>query len=353
MEFSRPDERRDHISLEHPLELPELYLHGKPLSRESVVRVPIQKDDVDLVHCTHCEAQINGGPWQELTESEFYTQFTKSTNSTWNLRLRHARSIDGSNPEVECCIRFRIPDTTALNSVDEYFRQTLVFDEIRHAYVERFEARLPTDAPSREYGSALGDYALGVLLKERRERPRSQVGYKEFANKMRSALEVLKRFDRPVALAVCSCIRFNLNDFNDHGCAVAAELETGLRFFRSIINESDSDGAHDQMLPAVQKSSKPICPVDVTSHRLVSACDQLSGGKAMPLGDIQALQELPRGTAPVSSQDLAKVHVICAESWLRIDRPIDALPHLRAIRSDPSLKDWSQRQLNGISSHGN
>jgi hypothetical protein len=349
-EFSSPKALHHHFSLEHPLELPALYVHGEPLLRESVLRAPVRESDVDLLHCTHCEVQIDGGPWNRLTLPEFRTQFAQPTNSTWNVRLVHERSEDDSRTEEEYHVRFRIPDTTVLNALDEHFLQTLVLDELRHSDLTRFEAGLPVDVPAREYGGALGNYALGILLKERHNRPRSQVGFEEFAVKMRSALEVLRLFNRPVALAVSSSIRFNLNDFHDYGTAIAMELETGLRFFRSIIGGSTTDESPSLVvMPAPQKASKrAVCPVDQVSHRLLDACARLSGGGRMSLTELEAIRQHTRGMIPVSEQDLAKIHVICAEGYMRCTRAADALLHLQAIQFDPSFKDWAQRRLENM-----
>src|SRR2546430_7993166 len=145
---------------------------------------------------------MDGGPWIRLSLSKFRAQFSRLTNSTWNVRLVHERSEDDSRTEEEYHIRFRIPGIAALNAVDKHFIQTLVLEELRHSDLNRFEAGLPVDVPAREYGGALGDYALGLLLKERHEPPRSHVGFEEVGGKMRSALEGLRFFNRPVALAV-------------------------------------------------------------------------------------------------------------------------------------------------------
>jgi len=51
---------------------------------------------------------------------------------------------------------------------------------------------------------------------------------------------------------------------------------------------------------------------------------------------------------PVSEQDLAKIHVICAEGYICLDRAADARWHLQAIQFDPSFNDWAQRRLEGI-----
>jgi hypothetical protein len=219
--------------------------------------------------------------------------------------------------------------------------------------LEQFEAALPSDAPAREYGGALGDYALGIILKERRSPPHAPVGFEEFAVKMRSALEVSKLFNRPVALAVSGSIRFNLNDFQDHATATASELDTGLRFFRNITEHVAADAVNRASSGQAPSSRRAICPVDQVSHRLLSACERLASGGKLSLAELEALRQLTRGMTPVSEQDLAKVHVICAEGYLRFARANDAVPHLRAIQFDPSLKIWAQHQLNAASPHGN
>jgi hypothetical protein len=149
-----------------------------------VLRASVREADVELVQCTFCEAQVDGGHWKRLTTPQFRTKFSRSKNSTWNVRLVHERSDDDSRTEEKYHIRVRIPDTSALNAVDEHFIQTLVLEELRHSDLRRFEAGLHTDVPAREYGEALGNYGLGILLKERKDPPRSQVGFEEFAVKM-------------------------------------------------------------------------------------------------------------------------------------------------------------------------
>jgi hypothetical protein len=350
--LSSPEELRRHFNLDHPLELPSLYVRGNGLLRESVVRSPLEETDVELFQCTRCEVQMDGGYWQKMAAPEFRTRFTLPVDSTWNVRLVHERAFDKSSTQAEYCIRFRIPDPVALNMVDERFIQTLVVQELRHTELGRFEACLPKDGSACEYGRALGDYALGIILKERRSPPHAPVGFEEFAVKMRSALEVLRFFNRPVALTVSSSIRFNLNDFHDQGVATATEIETGLHFFRSIMVGTTVGDADNGAHPAPNAHSAPaVCPVDQVTHRLLSACASLNQGCKLSLGGLELLRQLTRGTIPVSEQDLAKVHVICAIGYLRIARGADALPHLKAVQFDPSLKEWAQRQLNSVSPH--
>jgi hypothetical protein len=348
--LSSPEELRNHFSLEHPLELPVLYVRREPLLRESVLRSAIGEDDVELVQCTRCDVQMDGDAWRPMELSKFRSQFAQTSNSTWNVRLVHKRALDNSRTEEKYHIRFRIPAVRALNAVDSHFVSMLVRNELRHPDLERFEASLPDEAPAREYGGALGDYALGIILKERRNPPHAPIGFSEFSVKMRSALEVLRLFSRPVALAVCSSIRFNLNDFCGRGAVNVTDLEIGLRFFRSLANE----GAENGLPLEIPKGGveRPICPVDHITNHLLSACRVLSTSGKISLAELEVLRQFTRGMVPVSEQDLVKIHVICAEGYLRQGRWADALPHLRAIQFDPVLHRWAQHQLGSVSKHG-
>lgn len=347
--FPSPEELRYHLGLQHPLELPVLYIHNEPLSREAVIRTPISEDGVELFQCTRCEVQIDGGPWNRLTTEALRTQLVKSRNSNWNLRLMNERLDDSSRAGEEYHIRFRIPDIDALDEIDHYFRQILVQDELSHSDLGQFEATLPPEAPAREYGGALGDYALGILLKERRVPLRADTLFEEFRSRMHSALDVLRLFNRPVAFAVSSSIRFNLNDFQDHGHVAAIELDTGLLFFRTIKNAATNSIETPTSFNPENAHRYAICPVDKVSGHLLSACISLTGDGGLSLAALESLQQLTRGDNSISEQDLSKIHVLCAEGYRRLERIADASIHLQAIQLDPSFGNWARGLLNADS----
>jgi hypothetical protein len=167
------------------------------------------------------------------------------------------------------------------------------------------------------------------------------------------ALDVLRLFNRPVALAVSSSIRFNLNDFHNYGAPISTEVEAGLRFFRNIIGQSAPYESSNLTMPVPQKScQRAICPVDKISHQLLSACARLSGGGKMSLTELENLRQRTRGMNPISEQDLSKLHLICAEGYIRLACADDALTHLQSIQFDPSFNAWAQSRLEDISTHG-
>ena len=344
VEFKSPERLREHFRLKHPLELPKLYIGNEAQLSETVIRTPITSDDIELVQSTRCKVQIDGGPWQPLTLDELRIQLTETRDSSWLLRLINERAIDDSHAAFDCRIRFRIPDIDELNRLDQQFVKLLVKDQIDHSDLDQFEAAMPNEIAAREYGGALGEYALGILLKEGDVIPRSTLSFEEFVTKMRGALNVLSRFDRPVALAVCSIIRFNLNDFNHYGDVPAAEIDTSLCFFRNIRdNNQDSLNIISPHPPTMVRHE--ICPVDHITGHIFSSCMRLIRNGKLSLTELESLRKLTRGNNPVSEQDHTKIHVLCTYGYFHLGRMTEAREHIRHFQFDYSFKAWATNVL--------
>ena len=347
-EFTSAELLHHHLSLAHSLELPTLYIFGKPLLKESVVRSSVGANDVELFQCSHCEVQVNNGLWQHLGIQEFCNNISSTKNARWNVRLVHERAADNSQAVAEYAIRFGVPDVTMLDAVDRHFIQTLALEELNHGDLERFKTGLPSDTSVHEYGCGLGDYALGIILKERRQPSYAPINSEEFAVKMRSALEVLCHFQRPMAVVVSNSIRFNLNDFRNYGVSTAAELEAALDFFRGITGEHARNLSDSVSSISKKTLLDAICPIDYVSHHILLACGRYASGHGVSIADLEDLEQLLGGTTPVSKQDSAKIHAICAEGYLQLGLTADARRHLIEIQFQAMLKEWAQRRLEEI-----
>jgi|SRR5665213_1408239 len=167
--FTSAEELRRHYGLRHPVALPALHICGDPLPRSSALRARMSEEDVELVQCTSCEVQVDGGAWRQMKPREFGKRLAQCDSGTWNVRLLHERSEDGSRIHDDYHIRVLVADLGQLDAVDEEFVRRLVREDLKHADLAEFQAELPKEMAAREYGAALGDYALGVLLKERKE----------------------------------------------------------------------------------------------------------------------------------------------------------------------------------------
>ena len=331
----------EHLALQHPLPLPGLYVRGQPLMRQAVLRSTLHPSEIDLVHCSGCQLRIDGGELQERSLADFRTQFAAARDAVWNVRLFNERPDDGSRSWAEYDLRFRRAQRGRLNRIDGAFLRTLAIDRISHDAIDRFEAGLPDSLPEREYAAALGDYAIGILLKEQRVPPRAPVDFAEFAVKMKGALEVLREFDRPVALAVVGAIRFNLNDFHDYGVSTAPEIAAGLSFFRVLA----SSGEPPRVAPPTNSDTAPVCPVDYITHLLLSATAYLTidGTGADAAGDM-LLSTIER--APIASaQDTEKALMVRSELHIRRGRWTEAAALVKPYRYDPAMKEYVRKRF--------
>jgi len=198
--------------------------------KEITVRKHILPEDIWLDGGTDARIRVNHGEWRKIEPHVLAVELASCTTGICDVRVQDRRS----GAVAEYRITFSIPDPATLDEIDEAFIRNLAREGIQHADITRFEGLLPSVGAERQYGDALGDYAVGVLLKERRWRSLAPVSADDYATKMRKSLEVLKDFERAVASSVAACVRFNLNDFRSEMPAAVPRLNLCMRFFRSI-----------------------------------------------------------------------------------------------------------------------
>lgn len=338
--FELPADLRRHLALKHPLEQPTLYLEGRPLLRESIVRGPVDVNEIVPVASTAHEIQVNGTDWTSVTGAELSSMFAACRNETWKIRLTNSRRDDDSQSSTTYTVRFRIPDQAELSEVDERFVDLLATDDLSHIELRMFESSLPKQLPAREYASALGNYALGLLLKDRREIPRSSVTFDEYVVKMKEAMAVLVHFPRPIAVAISTTIRFELNDFTSDPVGQPEMLTQGLGYFRNILANNKSGLSDHHGIP--EGVSRPICPVSSTTHKLLTSCNRFRNGQVSP-GELETLRQITRGG--FSTYDIEKARVLCADGFLKIGRDDDARDHLLSLQFHPVFGPWANGKL--------
>lgn len=342
--FPSDDARRRHLGLDHPLDLPILEISGIPLPTRTVFRHTLREGDVNVHLATECRIRKLGAAWEPLEVGHVGKRLAGLGDSSWVLELVNERAIDKSTTHHRYEICLRVPEEDELVRADAAFVKTLAVDNLSHDAVQEFSEQLPTRAAPREYASALGDYAIALLLKEQRRPPRAPVGFQEFAAKMRSSLDVLRHFERPVALAVCSSIRFNLNEFKRHDRPPQCDSEIGETFFAGVAH---GDGEIDHVSD-VKRTMDAICPVDAMTDRLLRTIHRIVGGETLAADELLDLSVSDAPGMPISEQDLVKINVMCAWSHLQHGRAQDAAKYLQAVRFNSEFGKWAAHNLEEI-----
>src|ERR1051326_7734769 len=205
---------QEHLGLDHPLELPAMIVGGGALLSEIIIRRPITARDVHIANATACHTRRIGEHERAITAHDLAELLSGETCSRWEIRLTNRRVVDQEEAERRYLIDFRIPAEKELNQVDKQFIRCLAVDKPRHEDLDRFFTGCPPSAVVQDYVGALGDYVLGIIVKEEGHAIHAPLGFEEFRAKYESSREVLRHFDRPVARAVTACVDFNLNNFD-------------------------------------------------------------------------------------------------------------------------------------------
>ena len=347
--FPSSDDLFQHLGLDHPLDIPVLQVQSQSVQTEFAIRTPLDAADISLLNCTACEVRKDGGVARKVQPSRLAAFLAAERSSMCELRLLNERSLDHNTAAARFIARFRIPTAQALNVIDKEFVRQLAVEHPRIADVDAFRKVCPEEPEAQDYAGALGDYVIGLAIKERHPDAGVYLEFEHYKEKFTSALSILKDFRRPVARAVSAVINFNLNNF-----AVAPvssrlpALSAAFAFFRTIA--SGQEPPPQPYAPEPQRA--PVCAVDIVTHRILDATQRLcSERKPHPLVAAN-LEELSRWE-PLSEYDATKIHVLSAVAHARLGDSEKAGRHHRALQFNFLFGKWALARLETPLSHGN
>jgi hypothetical protein len=195
----------------------------------------------------------------------------------------------------------------------------------------------------------LGDYVIGLAIKERHPDAGVHLGFEHYKEKFTVALEILKHFRRPVARAVSAAINLNLNNFAVMTTSSRLPvLSTAFALFRAIVSGKEPPPQASE----ANSSRAPVCPVDIVTHRILKAAQRLTSERKPHPMVAADLEELARWV-PLSEYDAAKIHVLCAIVHTRLGDIENANRHRRAIQFNFLFEKWAQAGLETPLPHGN
>jgi hypothetical protein len=330
-----------HVSTTHPIERPILFVKGAPAPSFTPIREKLDPDDVLVANCTAARLSRNGRPEVEVDPGEVARLVTEDTDAEHRLRLFNRRAQDDAKIEAGYSLRITVPERAELVEVDKRFVERIAVDNLSMDIVERFARDTQRFRTARYYADALVAYAIGVLIKERTPEGGATLPFAEFQGKFAHAVSELILFaDRPVALAVTTCARLNLNDFVDAASSGIVAVDECHTFFAGLKNRGAVVFPSDlNLAPGIV----PLCPVDRDTHAVLQSFAAL----AEPSGSPRILNEVEdRATdATLSSFDRTKLTAMAAGRRLLEGDEAAAAPLLRMLANDPHLGSWAQANL--------
>jgi hypothetical protein len=347
--FPASDELFIHLGLDHPLDIPVMQVQSQPVLTEFAVRAVLDAADFALLNSTSCELRKDGGAPRKVSLSRLPALLAAERSSTCELRLVNERALDHNTATVRFVARFRIPTDAALNTIDKEFVRLLAVEHPRLADVDTFRRVCPDEDAAQDYAGALGDYVIGLAIKERHPDAGVHLEFEHYKEKFTSALAVLKDFRRPVARAISATVNFNLNNFTVTPVSSRLPaLNTAFGFFRAVAAGKEPPSQPAEQAPRLTS----VCPVDIVTHRILDAAERLTSERKPHPIIAAGLDELARWE-PLSEYDSTKIRVLSAIAHARLGETEKTQQQLRSLQFNFLFGKWAQAGLEIPLPHGN
>ncbi|KPL91982.1 hypothetical protein [Herpetosiphon geysericola] len=321
--FNTSREREAHINLEHPLQLPKLIIHDKEITSKKIITRPISFNAIEILNTSSCQIQYNNRLLKDISIQELKSIFSKERDCVIIITL-----INKPNAIQKYFIEFKIMNDDILNEIDKIFIDKLAIDQLNHDYIHYFMEESNFDSKYLDYKNALANYALGIVMKDNPKNRRSSFNFGDFDEKMRSSLNILKKYNRTIPNIIANAIRLNLNIFNAKMKTNLLELEIALEMFR----KKEINTFHSTCPRSQANVSLNICPIDTLTKLVIDSCNKLYYSENNI--DIDKLEDILFRSSNnlVSNQDARKLHLICLSYYERSHQDSKAEIHRNRLQ---------------------
>ena len=346
--FQSPDDLRKHIIIDHPTKYPVIFIGDERgiEDEENTINAPISKNKIELRNVDEIEVSKNGKGYTKYTSADLEEELARAKSAHYSIILK-SNSISGHPLEKEYIFNVKIPDEEELEYIDERFANILATHDVTMSDVSRFGDQCKDCMDAADYSSALADYVIGVLIKDRNPDSGISRPFSEYKEKMESALHTLRhfdRFDRPVPLAICASIKFNLNNFREPRLCGIDLLDAANRYYHHVArNITIQCPKFDKRKNGTQEL--PAYPIDQDSYSLLSIFQKIRSQAS----DEELITELSALTADseLSEYDRSKKKVLYVLVYNRAKDKKKEQEALKELIHDQAFGKWAESQLKG------
>jgi hypothetical protein len=242
---------------------------------------------------------------------------------------------------------FRIPDPEKIKKIDQGFVDILAIDNPGRDDLDMFLKRHRDEGTADgDYAGALGDYVLAIILKNNPQTAAVNTKpFKTVVDRMKNAFEILKSVESPVAQAVCSCIRFNMNWLEELSLNTAMpQLQMAIELFGQVAKAAKDIKFTKTPAQAMYAERSFSCPIDGDTARMIKVCAALMAND-LPVIEkaVENLEE--RMIMGIMENDLFKYRVLAYLCWQRLGRNDRAKPHLLELEGYEKIEPWVENQI--------
>ena len=328
-----------HITKTHRVERPILLIDGREPPSQTTIRTSIPATGVSFANVTSVEFIKNGKSAKITNIKQLPNLISSCIDDEINLIMQNTTQLNASPAKSSYKLSIKIADQATLTSVENAFITCLVKQPISMDRINLFLSDNSCKGIGEEYAKGLGDYALGIILKERPLGEHLTTPFSRYREKYGSALDILSDYKRPMANLVCDIIRFALNSFEQ---TTKHSGFWNLDFANAIL----SDPHCDVLLNSSIKVEKqhPVCPIDHGSSIILDLTAFL--GRQSRWGRI--LEEecwQVANSKTISSEDKNKAFAVWAATACRLGANGMAREPLRNISAIYPFDQWANDYL--------
>jgi hypothetical protein len=330
-----------HVSTAHPIERPVLFIKGMAAPSLISVREALEPEDVLIANCTEARLSRNGQAELDINPKDVARLLARDTDAEHRLRLVNRRAQDDAKIEAGYSLRIAVALRDELVEVDKRFVERIAVDNLTMDAVERFTRDTQRLRSARYYIDGLVAYAIGVLIKEGTREGGAALPFAEFQGKFANAVSELVLFaDRPVAHAVTTCARLNLNDFIHDPSSGLVGVDACHTFLARL---KTRDAIEFPVGLDLTPGAIPVCPVDRDTHLVLGSFSALAdrGRSRRVVKEVEGRA----ADSTLSGFDRTKLAAMAAARYLRGEDKSEAYPLLRTLSHDPHLGSWADGHL--------
>jgi hypothetical protein len=341
--FSTKGELRRHSIDQHVAGRPFLMAAEREPASTETIRTPLHLSDTDFLNTTSAHISFDGIHFQEHPTEVIAKHLSGCRISRVWVRLENNIIAKAQPIRTDYDLEFRIYNSNELLEVDELFVAHLGRAEPTVGDVDQFLQKSRSIGAS-EYADALGDYVLGVLVKDGDPIAGVRSGERDYRRKYNRALRTLQSFDRPLAKFVCALIRFSSNDFNDIHETGFGLLDATNVWLANLTGMQSGPPLKTSTNFSYPESRMEICPIDNGSDAVVSEAAYLSS-RARWSEDVDSRVRAVVGLAALDPLDRVKLLALWADTAIRLQQPDGALDALRSLVGNDCFGRWAASRL--------
>jgi hypothetical protein len=326
-----------HVGSAHPLDAPRLLIHGAVVVGERVLHRHLDPDAVQITNANELVVSENGQPPQPWSVVALRETLAEADSIILDVMLKNRRTDDDAAAVEQVRLAIDVPDAAALDQVDRHFEEILAVDELDEHRLDRFADEIAGLPRASRYASALHEYGVAILVKDRAVGIADSLPFEAHRQKLQAALNVLRHFpERPVARAVSGFIRFGLNDLaGDRPSSGVPALDRCVRALQGVLNLEPTRVAESA------SSAVGRCPTDQTTSFILEEWDDADSF-------FQLVERASSGST--TPDDAAKCRALAAR--LNHVGPPSILDLARTLVNDLVFGTWASRIVENHTAHG-